>query len=154
VSIEAITWALNTSPPDATPPVWRSSWSAWPTTPTPDGRSAFPAVATLIRYTRLSERSVHYALRDLEDLSLITPSDPDIVAAYIKRADRRQKGWALPVHSTIHNLVHKSGDGCKLGPTGCKQRRHGVRGLHPNRPLTIPRTVPYPDQAFTTKPRQ
>nr|WP_225953775.1 helix-turn-helix domain-containing protein [Kibdelosporangium phytohabitans] len=70
----------------------------------PDGKNAFPAVSTLVRYTRLSERSVQYALRALEDLGLIKPSDPEIVAAYVKRADRRPKGWDLVIHSGAQTL--------------------------------------------------
>jgi len=108
MSIEAIAWALNTAP---IPSERRDASSlaivlvGLANHADPDGRNAFPAVSTLVGYTRLSERSVQYALRALEDLSLITPSDPDIVAAYVKRADRRPKGWDLPIHSTIHNHV-------------------------------------------------
>jgi hypothetical protein len=61
----------------------------------PDGRNAFPSLRRLAGYTRLSERTVRYALRALEDLGLISPSDPNIVAAYIKRADRRPNGYDL-----------------------------------------------------------
>lgn len=70
----------------------------------PDGRNAFPAVATLVRYTRLSERSVQNALRTLKDLKLIKQSDPAIVAAYVKRADRRPQSWNLPIHSGAQPL--------------------------------------------------
>lgn len=108
MSIEAITWALNKAP---IPHDRRDASSlaivlvGLANHADPDGRNAFPAVSTLVRYTRLSERSVQYALRALEDLELITPSDPEIVAAYVKRADRRPKGWNLVIHSgaqTVH----------------------------------------------------
>jgi hypothetical protein len=61
----------------------------------PDGIGAFPAVATLVRYTGLSERTVRTCLDRLQAEGIITPCDPDIVAARIKRADRRPQGWDL-----------------------------------------------------------
>ena len=133
MSIEAISWALNAAPI----PTGRNASTlafvlvALANHADPDGHNAFPAVATLARYTRLSERSVQYALRNLEDLNLITPSDPDIVAAYVKRADRRPQGWDLPVHSTIHSLIHTVGDGVYIlhpaGAHGVQTQAHGVQ---------------------------
>ena len=61
----------------------------------PDGTAAFPSVATLVRYTGLSERTVRTCLDRLEAAGIIAPCDPDIVAARIKRADRRPQGWDL-----------------------------------------------------------
>jgi hypothetical protein len=61
----------------------------------PDGRDAFPGVDTLVRYTRLSERTVRTALDRLEDKGTIKPCDPDVLAAKIKRADRRPNGYDL-----------------------------------------------------------
>ena len=55
------------------------------------GTGAFPSVATLVRYTGLSERTVRTCLDRLEAEGIIGPGDPDIVAARIKRADRRPK---------------------------------------------------------------
>jgi hypothetical protein len=136
MSIEAISWALNLAPI----PTNRRDASSLAIVlvglanhADPDGRNAFPAVATLVRYTRLSERSVRYALHALEELGLITPADPDIVAAYIKRADRRPNGWNLTltahptpapapttsgtstttnmaVHNLVHRVIHKRDD--------------------------------------------
>jgi hypothetical protein len=132
MSIEAISWALNLAPI----PTDRRDASSLAIVlvglanhADPDGRNAFPAVATLVRYTRLSERSVRYALHALEELGLITPADPDIVAAYIRRRDRRPNGWDLtltarpaPAPATTngtvaHNLVHN--------------RDVGVQPVHP-----------------------
>jgi Helix-turn-helix domain len=113
VSIEAITWALNAAP---IPSDRRDASSlaivlvGLANHADPEGRNAFPAVATLVRYTRLSERTVRYALHALEDLSLIVPSDPEIVAAYVKRADRRPNGWDLLIHNPIHRVIHTPGD--------------------------------------------
>ncbi len=52
-------------------------------------------MATLVRYTGLSERTVRACLDRLEAEGIISPCDPDIIAARIKRADRRPKGWDL-----------------------------------------------------------
>ncbi|MFJ5984509.1 helix-turn-helix domain-containing protein [Lentzea sp. NPDC092896] len=93
-----------------------------------EGRNAFPSVERLAGYTRLSERSVQYALRDLEELGLITRSDPSIVAAHIKRGDRRPRGWNLAMHNGVQ-IVHPA-------PTnGVHSRTSGVqirtsRGAH------------------------
>jgi hypothetical protein len=57
----------------------------------PGGVGAFPSVATLVRYTGPSERTVRTCLDRLEATSIIRTCDPDIVAARIKRTDRRRK---------------------------------------------------------------
>jgi len=59
----------------------------------PAGAGAFPSVATLVRYTGLSERTVRTCLDRLEAESIIRPCDPDVVAARIKRADRQPRAW-------------------------------------------------------------
>jgi hypothetical protein len=61
----------------------------------PDGTAAFPSVVTLVRYTGLSERTVRTCLDRLAAEGIISPCDPGIVAARIKRADRRPQGWDL-----------------------------------------------------------
>jgi hypothetical protein len=77
VSIEVIHWALNVAP------IPRDRRDASSLTVVlvglanhadPDGRNAFPSLARLVRYTRLSERSVRYALRALAELDLIRPT--------------------------------------------------------------------------------
>ena len=100
VSVEAISWALNLAP---VPP----DRSGQPSSACkfvlvglanhagPDGTGAFPSVATLVRYTGLSERTVRTCLDRLEAAGIITAGDPDIVAARIKRADRRPQGWDI-----------------------------------------------------------
>ncbi|SDC73523.1 helix-turn-helix domain-containing protein [Actinokineospora iranica] len=103
MSIEAINWVLTAAP---IPRDRRDASSlavvlvGLANHADPDGRNAFPSLARLSRYTRLSERSVRYALRTLEDLKLIRPSDPVIVAAYVKRADRRPNGYDLALNRT------------------------------------------------------
>jgi hypothetical protein len=70
----------------------------------PDGTGAFPSVATLVRYTGLSERTVRTCLDRLAAGGIISPGDPDIVAARIKRADRRPQGWDLNLSLVRHDL--------------------------------------------------
>ena len=82
----------------------------------PDGRNAFPSLARLAQYTRLSERSVRYALRGLQDLGLIRPSDPDIVAAYVKRADRRPNGYDLAIDRAEVLVDNSVDEGQSLPP--------------------------------------
>jgi hypothetical protein len=115
MSIEAIHWVLNTAPI----PADRRDASSLTVVlvglanhADPDGRNAFPALSTLARYTRLSERSVRYALRGLEELGLIRASDPGIVAAYIRRADRRPNGYdlAMPTFPLVVDNSSPSGD--------------------------------------------
>jgi hypothetical protein len=100
MSVEAISWALNLAPVPA-------DSNGQPSSPCkfvlvglanhagPDGIGAFPSVATLVRYTGLSERTVRTCLDRLEADGVIRPCHPAIVAARIRRADRRPKGWDL-----------------------------------------------------------
>lgn len=130
MSIEAISWALN----DAPIPRDRRDASSLAVVllglanhADPRGRNAFPAVSTLVRYTRLSERSVQYALRSLEELELIAPSDPTIVAAYVKRSDRRPRGWDLAVTAGVDNGGHGVQSVRPADLHGVQTPRHGVQ---------------------------
>jgi hypothetical protein len=100
VSVEAISWALNLAPVPADRGGQPSSACKFVLVGLanhagPDGTGAFPSVATLVRYTGLSERTVRTCLDRLQGEGIISPCDPDIVAARIKRADRRPQGWDL-----------------------------------------------------------
>ena len=100
MSVEAISWALNLAPVPADRNGQPSSACKFvlvglPNHAGPDGASAFPSVRTLIRYTGLSERTVRTCLDRLEHGGLIQPCDPAVVAAKIKRVDRRPQGWDL-----------------------------------------------------------
>lgn len=130
MSIEAISWVLNRAPI----PAGRRDASSLAMVlvglanhADPEGCNAFPSVARLVRYTRLSERSVQNALRVLEELGLITPSDPQIVAAYVKRADRRPNGWDLVIHSPVHNATGGVQSLHPVGPNGVQILRDGVQ---------------------------
>jgi pyocin large subunit-like protein len=100
MSVEAISWALNLAPVPADCRGQPSSACKFVLVGLanhagPDGSGAFPSVATLVRYTGLSERTVRTCLDRLEAGGIIRPCDPDLVAARIKRADRRPQGWDL-----------------------------------------------------------
>jgi hypothetical protein len=100
VSVEAISWALNLAPVPADRSGQPSSACKFVLVGLanhagPDGTGAFPSVATLVRYTGLSERTVRTCLDRLAAAGVIAPCDPGIVAARIKRADRRPQGWDL-----------------------------------------------------------
>ena len=99
MSVEAISWALNLArsrPTEAATRLARASScsSAWPTTP---GRTARARSRRWPRWSATPAcRSGRYARLDrLQAECIISPCDPDIVAARIKRADRRPQGWDL-----------------------------------------------------------
>ena len=123
MSVEAYVWALNLAPVpmedkgrgrppkdgEARPPQPSSACAfvlvALANHADPAGRDAFPAVETLMRYTRLGERTVRAALDRLEAKGVIRPSDPDVIAAKIKRADHRPQGWDLSMHLIRDDLT-------------------------------------------------
>jgi hypothetical protein len=49
--------------------------------------------------------TVRTCLDPLEAEDIISPCDPDIVAARIKRADRRPQGWDLNLSLVRHDLA-------------------------------------------------
>ncbi len=147
MSVEAISWALNLAPVPA-------DRGGQPSTACkfvlvglanhagPDGTGAFPSVGTLVRYTGLSERTVRTCLDRLEAEGIISPCDPDIVAARIKRADRRPQGWDLNLSLARDDLDaaavavlehHFPGLGSRLAAVvqpGADGRSDGVQSPH------------------------
>ncbi len=110
MSVEAISWALNLAPVPADRSGQPSGACKFVLVGLanhagPDGTGAFPSVATLVRYTGLSERTVRTSLDRLEADGIITGCDPDIVAARIKLADRRPKGWDLDLSRIRDDLT-------------------------------------------------
>lgn len=100
MSVEAISWALNLAPTPIDPSGKPNTACAFVLVGLanhagPDGTGAFPSAATLMRYTRLSERTVRTALDRLEADGLIRPGDPEFVKIKIKRGDRRPQSWDL-----------------------------------------------------------
>lgn len=99
MSVEAISWALNLAP--VTSPTSKLVLIALANHARPDGTAAFPSVETISRYTCLSERAIRHHLDALEEAGVIRRCDPRIVAAYIKRVDRRPVGFDLCMDSRI-----------------------------------------------------
>jgi hypothetical protein len=146
VSVEAISWALNLAPVPADRSGRPSSACKLALVGLanhagPDGTGAFPSVATLVRYTGLSERTVRTCLDRLEAEGIISPCDPDIVAARIKRADRRPQGWDLnlslvrgDLDAAAAVLEHQfPGLGSRLAAAaqpGADGQAHGVQSSH------------------------
>jgi hypothetical protein len=100
MSVEAISWALNLAPSPRDHdgkrnPACKAVLIGLANHAGPDGKDTFPSEKTLVRYTCLSRRTVQTALRRLEAEGIIRPCDPAVVAAKIKRADRRPHGWDL-----------------------------------------------------------
>lgn len=93
MSVEAIAWVLNHAPVKS--PVSKLVLVALANHARPDGSSAFPSVATICRYTCLSERSVRQHLDALEKSGILRRCDPSIVAAHIRRTDRRPIGYDI-----------------------------------------------------------
>jgi len=148
VSVEVISWALNLAPVPADRGGQPSSACKFVLVGLanhagPDGTGAFPSVATLVRYTGLSERTVRICLDRLEAEGIISPCDPDIVAARIKQADRRPQGWDLNVSLVRDNLEDAAvavlehqfpGLGSRLAVAvqpSANRQSDGVQSLHP-----------------------
>jgi len=99
MSLEAMVWALNLAPVPEDDHAPSNTCAhvllALANHADPEGLDAFPSVATLMRYTRLSRRTVRTALDRLEEAGIITRSDPAFINAKIKRTDRRPQSWDL-----------------------------------------------------------
>lgn len=70
------------------------------------GASAFPSLETLVGDTGMNRRTIQKHLRNLEAIGLIAKDDPAIVAAHVKRADRRPVGYRLALNSQV---IHRGG---------------------------------------------
>ena len=153
MSVEAISWALNLAPVPADQGGQPSSACKFVLVGLanhagPDGSCAFPAVRTLMRYTGLSERTVRACLGRLETAGLIRPCDPAVVAARIKRADRRPKGWDLDLSLVRDDLAEEDVAALECQFPGLTARLatepgpgrhlHGVRSPHPARSVDNP----------------
>jgi hypothetical protein len=156
VSIEALNWALNEAPiptdkhgrsPSCTAVLIGLANHAHP-----DGRHAHPSVATLMRYTSLSERAVRTALDRLEEFGTIRPGDPDVVAAHIKRADQRTKPYDLALER-VDETRKPQKRGAATAPrveNGVQQVPNGVQPLQERGAATAPE--PYIEP--TTEPHR
>lgn len=100
MSVEALAWALNLAPIPVDGGGKQNSSCAFVLVALAnhadsDGTGAFPSADTIVRYTRLAERTVRTAIDRLAAAGIIRPCAPEIVAARIPRADRRPQGWDL-----------------------------------------------------------
>jgi helix-turn-helix protein len=146
--VEAASWALNLAPVPADQGGQPSSACKFVLVGLakhagPDGTAAFPSVATLVRYTGLAERTVRTCLDRLAAEGIIAPCDPGIVAAWIKRADRRPQDWDLNLSlvrddldaAAVAVLEHQfPGLAARLAAVaqpGADGRPGGVHSLHP-----------------------
>jgi len=97
-----------------------------------DGR-AWPAVATIARRSRLGERAVQYALRELEALGLLES----------KQTEGRSTRYRLafePISAPFPRVIHRGGapgaprveQGVHAVHPGVHQVHPGVHAVHPN----------------------
>ena len=138
MSVEAIAWVLNHAPVES--PVSKLVLVALANHAHPDGSAAFPSVATICRYTCLSERSVRQHLDNLEALGIIRRCDPRIVAAYIHRADRRPIGYDLILSGVQEMQVDKQrgAGGASNGVQEVQERGAGDAPKPPIKPSNEP----------------
>jgi hypothetical protein len=97
LSVEAISWALNLAPVPTDRSGQPSSACKFVLVGLanhagPDGTGAFPSVATLVRYTGLSERTVRTCLDRLESEGIISPCDPWTQQRGLRLAERECRG--------------------------------------------------------------
>jgi hypothetical protein len=96
------------------------------------GRSAFPSVESLQEDTGLSRRSVYRAIKTLEDAGVIVRGDQSIVAAHIKRADKRPVCYDMVMDlrgATVTPGVDNSADLAR-GATQAPREADGVPHRH------------------------
>lgn len=86
MSIEAMNWALKQQLVSDSGACWVLMGLA--NHAREDGSAAFPSIATLIQYTKLSERTIRTKLRALEDLKVISKGNQRIAQALGYRPDR------------------------------------------------------------------
>lgn len=108
MSIEAIAWVLNDAPiPEKTP-----AGTPHPSSLTivllglanhaaRDGSDAYPAVPTLAKYARLSDRQVQRCLQALVEYGLIKPGDQRIVEAKIADPTKRPVVYDLVMEAQV-----------------------------------------------------
>ncbi len=142
MSVEAISWAMNLAPVPSDSNGKPSSSCrfvlvAIANHADPYGEDAFPSVATLMRYTDLSERTVRTCLDRLEAAGVIRPGNEAAAAARIPRADHRPKVWSLDMTLVRGDLDDHAVTSLERQFPGLRQRiaaQHGVQPLHPVEP--------------------
>jgi hypothetical protein len=139
VSVEAFSWALNLAPVPRDRggkrnPACKAVLIGLANHAGPDGTGAFPSVWRLMRYTELSERTVRTALDRLEADGVIRPCDPALVAAKIKREDKRPQGWDLAMHLIRDDLTGEEVASLEGQFPGLAARVAAMRADHKGQP--------------------
>lgn len=93
MSVQAMAWAMDQE--QVTAPTARHVLLVLANYAGEDGRGAFPSVATIMRQTGLTRRTVQNNLAALQEAGAIVPGNPLIAAAWIGRADLRPNVWDL-----------------------------------------------------------
>jgi hypothetical protein len=127
VSVEAISWALNLRPVPADRGGQPSSACKFVLVGLanhagPDGTGAFPSVATLVRYTGLSERTVRTCLDRLAAEGIIAP----LRSRHRRRADQASR----PPHAGLDlnlSLVRDNLDNAAVAVHEHQLPRLGIR---------------------------
>ncbi|WP_414501690.1 DnaT-like ssDNA-binding domain-containing protein [Zymobacter sp. IVIA_5232.4 C2] len=129
MSIEAMNWALKQQ-------LVKDSGACWvlmglANHAREDGSAAFPSIATLIEYTKLSERTIRTKLRALEDMGVISKGNQKIAQALGYRPDRCPTVYDLHLDLGLEweeraaNLAPRDGRGANGAATGGNLRRNG-----------------------------
>jgi hypothetical protein len=144
VSVPAVAWALDRAPD--VPASMVSTLVAVARHANQDGRNAHPAVDTIARATRKSERQVQRDLARLRSLGLLLPGDPRAVAHL--PADRRPAVFDLPLRLARGDVddtpqsergdAHDTSRGDVDDATGCHPRPSGVTPMTPKESLKNP----------------
>lgn len=96
-----------------------------------DGDSIFPSIKRLTGDTGLSESTVRRKIQELVTAGLLFRSDPALVAAKIKRADRRPTCYRIRMNGvsgtgchrdtpSVNGVSQKAPRGVTQSPTGCQ----------------------------------
>lgn len=146
MSVQAMTWALEQQV--VTDAAMRHVLLCLANYANEAGKGAFPSIATLSSDTGLSERTVQYKLRSLEEAGVIRRGNQAIAAAYISHRDR------LPM---VYDLSMERGatvaPGANDDVTGCKPRRNGVQ-LTTQRGATVAPDPSLNHQRTTKEPKE
>ncbi|MCU8973816.1 helix-turn-helix domain-containing protein [Pseudomonas aeruginosa] len=146
MSVQAMTWALEQQV--VTDAAMRHVLLCLANYANEAGKGAFPSIATLSSDTGLSERTVQYKLRSLEEAGVIRRGNQAIAAAYISHRDR------LPM---VYDLSMERGASVAPGAnddvTGCKPRRNGVQ-LTTQRGATVAPDPSLNHQRTTKEPKE
>ncbi|WP_329793539.1 helix-turn-helix domain-containing protein [Lentzea sp. DG1S-22] len=143
MSVEAINWALNHAPI----PTDRKDASTLAITlialanhAGPDGRDAFPSVERMMRYTRLSRRTIQRSLRSLEELGLIGPGSTHVRNAKIPEANSRPQVYDLALSTKLFTTPDETRQAdAPLTSRGRQQKHLGASAATSRGVITAPK---------------